>query len=185
MATHINNCFHAPLDVKASLSYLHHRSLLQRQELAGQWKFTFFKGVWNRLYQHLGIELAPAASMDTTEDFAASQSDSIQPERNEDTKDILSEEYDFPPVEDNGAMEEENDPMDDAVDDVTDVTEAQHTQHHALLHDYHGDEYQDNNDALKEMKGLIKAAALWLSERDEEYEARARSGRAKGIKRRP
>ena len=40
MATHIHNCFHAPLEVKASLCYLQHRSLVQRQELAGQWKFT-------------------------------------------------------------------------------------------------------------------------------------------------
>jgi hypothetical protein len=40
MATHILNCFRAPLEVKASLCYLQHRSLVQRQELAGQWKFT-------------------------------------------------------------------------------------------------------------------------------------------------
>ena len=35
---------------------------------------------------------------------------------------------------------------------------------------------------LRGMQGLIKAAALWLCERDEEYEARY--GRGRGLKRR-
>merc|ERR1711957_900382 len=50
MTTHINNCYHAPNDLKASLCYLHHRSLLQKQELPGHWKYTFFMSVWNQLH---------------------------------------------------------------------------------------------------------------------------------------
>jgi hypothetical protein len=40
MATHIHNCLHTPLDIKASLCYLQHRNLVQRQELSGQFKST-------------------------------------------------------------------------------------------------------------------------------------------------
>jgi hypothetical protein len=52
MMTHITNCFGSPLDVKASLCYLQHRSLIQKAELMGNWKITFFKRVWDRLHHH-------------------------------------------------------------------------------------------------------------------------------------
>jgi len=34
------------------------------------------------------------------------------------------------------------------------------------------EEEEDNNEVLSEMKDMIKAAALWLTERDAEYEER-------------
>ncbi|KAL7541061.1 hypothetical protein ACHAXR_010607 [Thalassiosira sp. AJA248-18] len=178
ISTHINNCFHAPLEVKASLCYLHHRSLLQKQELAGQWKFTFFKGVWNRLHPHLGIDPPATTSADAS---TTKEAPVAPPEDKKEEAKALPEE-DAPPVEDNGAMEEEeNDSTDNAADNTTDDAEPNDLVHESTEEE----EHQENaGDEVSEMKDLIKSAALWLSERDAEYEARARGGRVKGIKRR-
>lgn len=47
---HIHSCNRVPEEVKASLSFLMHRSVLQKAELSGSWKKTFFKRVWDRLH---------------------------------------------------------------------------------------------------------------------------------------
>ncbi len=47
---HIQSCNRVPEEVKASLAYLMHRSVLQKAELSGSWKKTFFQRVWNRLH---------------------------------------------------------------------------------------------------------------------------------------
>jgi len=172
MTTHINNCFHARLDVKASLCYLQHRSLLQKQELPGQWKYTFFKGVWNRLHQNHSTDSVAAAAAATDAD-ASTTTDAPVKELDSSKEEINALPEVVPPVEDRGSTEEEE----------IDATENPDTED-PFMHDNDQVEEQDNTDALKDMKELIKSAALWLSERDAEDEARARGGRGRGIKRR-
>jgi len=48
--SHIYGCSRCPEAVKASLVYLSHRSILQKVELGGGWKKTYFKMVWDRLH---------------------------------------------------------------------------------------------------------------------------------------
>jgi len=146
------------------LCYLQHRSLLQKHELPGQWKFTFFKGVWNRLHQGHSVGAAAEAS---SEEGPAKD---VQGKGGTSSIDALPEEVTPAAIEDGGPTEEEVDPMGEVLlyDGV--VGEAIEEQDHA--------------EALKEMKDLIKSAALWLSERDAEYEARANVRRGKGVKRR-
>ena len=47
---HVQSCSKCPDAIKASLAYLMHRSVLQKAELSGSWKKTFFKRVWDRLH---------------------------------------------------------------------------------------------------------------------------------------
>lgn len=164
MATHINNCFHAPLDVKASLCYLHHRSLLQKQELPSQWKYTFLKGVWNRLQD-------PPATDSTDAEPTSIDGPAMDSESKEGIKELLSGEQVSVEV---GEPIEEEAIAQDREDRKTDN----------LLHDSNEIKKQEHAAALEEMKDLIKSAALWLSERDAEYEARALRGRIRGNKRR-
>lgn len=151
MATHISNCYQTPLDVKASLGYLQHRALLQKNELSGQWKYTFLKGVWGRLGGvGNGTGSAPATDAD---DATTSIS----------TKEGKLSSYEDSPVEDD--------------EEMVDASEFYAEE------DYAEDEDDNNTDALGgEMKDMIKAAALWLCERDAEYEARG--GRVRASKKR-
>jgi hypothetical protein len=50
LMTHLASCSKCPEPIKASLAYLGHRSVLQKSELSGSWKKTFFKKVWDRLH---------------------------------------------------------------------------------------------------------------------------------------
>lgn len=164
MTTHINNCFHAPLDVKASLCYLYHRSLLQRQDLAGQWKFAFFKGVWNRLHQHNIIESSSNAANDA--DVSSASASNGRGKSSDSREDALDED-----------------------DDNTDTLLPPIGRNQHFARNTRGSpegEAQPNADEMKGMKDLIKAAALWLSERDAEQEAAqaSRGARGKGMKRR-
>lgn len=47
---HIASCPSCPEPIKASLAYLGHRSILQKAELSGSWKKTFFQKIWSRLH---------------------------------------------------------------------------------------------------------------------------------------
>ena len=47
---HVASCSRCPEPIKASLAYLMHRSVLQKAELSGSWKKTFFKRIWDRLH---------------------------------------------------------------------------------------------------------------------------------------
>lgn len=161
MTTHIHNCFHAPLDVKASLCYLQHRSLLQKQELPGQWKFTFFKGVWTRLMMQGTNKAADSSSPGGT----GKDSEDIKEEAG---KALL--ELETPAAEDPGPMEGKYDVVDSA--NAEDKVILYDGTHESMEEQYHAE-------ALSEMKDLIKSAALWLSERDAEYESRARGGRSR------
>mmetsp|Transcript_6015 Transcript_6015/g.8513 ORF Transcript_6015/g.8513 Transcript_6015/m.8513 type:complete len:1159 (+) Transcript_6015:162-3638(+) len=50
LQAHVATCSRCPDSIKASLAYLLHRSVLQKSELSGSWKKTFFKRVWDRLH---------------------------------------------------------------------------------------------------------------------------------------
>jgi hypothetical protein len=50
LQTHVASCAYCPEPIRASLAYLGHRSILQKAELRGCWKKTFFKKVWDRLH---------------------------------------------------------------------------------------------------------------------------------------
>ena len=52
LQSHISACVHAPEPIKASLTYLGHRTILQRAELSGSWKKTYFQKIWDRLHVH-------------------------------------------------------------------------------------------------------------------------------------
>jgi hypothetical protein len=50
LQAHIQSCSRCPESIKASLAYLSHRSILQKAELSGSWKKSFFKKIWDRLH---------------------------------------------------------------------------------------------------------------------------------------
>jgi hypothetical protein len=50
LQAHMASCTRCPEPIKASLAYLLHRGTLQKAELSGSWKKTFFKRVWERLH---------------------------------------------------------------------------------------------------------------------------------------
>lgn len=180
MTTHINNCFQAPLDAKASICYLYHRSLLQKQELPGQWKFTFFKGVWNRLHQNHGAtESAAGTDADASSSTAAGPA--TDSDGKEDANKALPEDEEEDEEDDYADENGGGDPMEE---EEVDARDNGVTAYHGALHDEAVEPREDGTE-VKEMKDLVKAAALWLSERDAEYEARGVGcGRGRGIKRR-
>jgi hypothetical protein len=50
LQAHVSSCSRCPENIKASLAYLVHRGTLQKSELSGSWKKTFFKRIWERLH---------------------------------------------------------------------------------------------------------------------------------------
>jgi len=50
LQAHVASCSRCPEPIKASLAYLGHRSILQKAELSGSWKKSFFQKVWTRLH---------------------------------------------------------------------------------------------------------------------------------------
>ena len=50
LLSHVSACSRCPEPIKSSLAFLSHRSILQKAELSGSWKKTFFKKVWDRLH---------------------------------------------------------------------------------------------------------------------------------------
>ena len=51
---HLGGCPSVPPEVRASLDYLQHRSIVQRADLPPHWKSVFFRGVWSRLHPDAG-----------------------------------------------------------------------------------------------------------------------------------
>jgi hypothetical protein len=143
MQTHITNCFCAPLEVKASLLYLQHRSLIQKAQLMGNWKITFFKRVWNRLHHHDWNDGS------FVQEFNA---------------DISS-----PANASNGDLNEDEDV--NALGLAEDIDAAEN---------FDTEVASTNADELANMRDLIRAAALWLTEQDANAEARVRMGRGIG-----
>ena len=166
MTTHINNCPETPLDVKASLGYLQHLSHLQKNELAQRspaWKFSFLKGVWNRLHQNYNF---------TTDSSAAATAASTDADISTATSTSVARGESATPVE-SLIDEESNDVM-----EATDTAEF-HVEDDAVaaVEEVQEEEEEESIEALAEMKDMIKQAALWLSERDDEDYARGGGSR--------
>jgi hypothetical protein len=81
---HIQSCNRVPEEVKASLAYLMHRSVLQKAELSGSWKKTFFKRVWDRLH----VERVWSTADGNVRDDDSASSESI-PQEVEDDDDAM------------------------------------------------------------------------------------------------
>jgi hypothetical protein len=50
LLSHVSSCSRCPETIKASIAYLSHRAILQKAELSGSWKKSFFKKIWDRLH---------------------------------------------------------------------------------------------------------------------------------------
>jgi len=50
LLSHVSSCSRCPENIKASIAYLSHRAILQKAELSGSWKKSFFKKIWDRLH---------------------------------------------------------------------------------------------------------------------------------------
>lgn len=177
MTTHIENCFHAPLEVKASLCYLQHRSLMQKYKLAGQWKFAFFKGVWNRLHQNYRTKDCNADS--DTEAATITSDDRVNGLDGKGRSTLWRREKTV-------IASKNQEPMEEEVDSITIVSRENLNRIRNYSNNSNNKEGQEPHHSLTEMRHLIKAAALWLSERDAENDARALcgGGKSKGLKKR-
>lgn len=126
---------------------------------------SFFKGVWDRLHRGFNpINSAAATEVDATTSIFYPVKGLVE---SEDVK-VFPGEEESPAFEDDGPLLEEE----------TVVKGTANPKKHSIIHEMK--RKQDNYDELKEMKDLIKSAALWLSERDAESDARARGGGGSG-----
>jgi hypothetical protein len=149
--SHVSSCAFCPEPIKASLAYLGHRSILQKAELSGSWKKTFFKKVWDRLH---------------TEKDWTSVDDDIQPDTSvvNDNDNANSDGEDH--IDGIVARHQEDDERRTHDDDVDDGEED-------------GSD-SDNEDLGENMNALIRAAAIWLTEQDN-AEAKAGSRAKKSV----
>jgi hypothetical protein len=113
---------------------------------------SFFKGVWNRLHRGFyKTESTVAINVDAT---------SIAPNCNP-VNGGSREAYVFLGGKESLTAEDDG----HLLEEETDVRGSLYPEKHNVK--------KDNYDELKEMKDLIKSAALWLSERDADNEAHA------------
>jgi hypothetical protein len=155
MKTHMKSCSSVPEALKSSLCYLQHRSLLQKVELGGQWKSKIFKKVWNRLHHEDWSDFDFAHHAGLTKALPA----------REEAKQLEGSAFQTP----NDSIIE------------TDHT-SNFTEHHSssfALDDDDDDDDEEASEALTGMQDMIKAAAVWLCERDAEQEKK--QARSKGL----
>ena len=151
MKTHMRSCPNVPVDVEASLCYLSHRSLLQKAELGGQWKSKIFKKVWDRLHH------------EDWSDFDYSNPGIVE---------AFSAREEEGQTEDSAVV-----PKSDSMEE-TDYTTSIYAENQST-DDAEEEEEDDRAEELTGMQELIKAAAIWLCERDAELEIK--QARSKGL----
>ncbi|KAL7498365.1 hypothetical protein ACHAWT_009413 [Skeletonema menzelii] len=158
MKTHLNSCSSVPEDIKSSLCYLQHRGLLQKIELGAQWKSKIFKKVWNRLhhedwsnFDYSSNSVGLAKALSVSEESSKPEDSAFLNQR-----DSMEDDYNSNYNENHSsyAVEEEEE------DDEDDEEEA--------------------SEALRGMHEMIKAAAVWLCERDAEQEKKQARSRGLG-----
>jgi hypothetical protein len=102
LQAHLSTCVHCPDAIKASLAYLSHRSILQKAELSGSWKKTFFQKIWDRLHEErewtsiddeLPVKADDSESIDE-EDPEAEEDDGGDNEEDDDEKGSADDEGD-------------------------------------------------------------------------------------------
>lgn len=155
MKTHMNTCSSVPEDVKSSLCYLQHRSLLQKIELGAQWKSKIFKKVWNRLHHEDWSNFDYSSPPGLVKALS------------------ISDEQDQP--EESGILTQRESL--EETDHTSNYTDN-HSSSYAVEDDVDNDE-EEASEALRGMQEMIKAAAIWLSERDAEQETK--QARTKGL----
>lgn len=159
MKTHMISCSSVPEDIKSSLCYLQHRSLLQKIELGAQWKSKIFKKVWHRLHHEDWSDFDYTSN---SVGLAKALSESEGPRQPDDSAFLSRKE----------SMEE--------TDYNSNYTEN-HSSSYAVEDD--DDDYDDEeeaSEALRGMQDMIKAAAVWLCERDAEQEKKQARSRGLG-----
>lgn len=78
LQAHVQSCSRCPEEIKASLAYLMHRSVLQKAELSGSWKKSFFQRIWQRLHNEQRTWSTPEG--DVREDDSVSSDGGIADE---------------------------------------------------------------------------------------------------------
>lgn len=147
--THLSNCRRCPEAIKSTLAYLAHRAVLQKAEMGGGWKRTFYKKVWDRLHHERNWDAASGEGDNTA--AGLQQKDG---------------------TEAGAGSGGEGGGADD--DDATAKSGMSNG----------GSEEVDDEAVVNEMGDLIKAAAVWLTERDAAEAAQAvrtRGGRGRGL----
>lgn len=86
LQVHLAQCPRCPEAVKASLAYLVHRSTLEKEELGGGWKKSFFKEVWGRL--HVGSAWSSKSARETVLEQESYSSDSDSDNGKEGSDDV-------------------------------------------------------------------------------------------------
>ena len=149
LQAHISACSRCPEHIQASLAYLSHRSILQKAELSGSWKKAFFRKVWDRLHtERTWTALEDEEGNQADEDFESDEQEDEEGVYND------GEEED-----DDGGEEDDRDAGEEEDDDGTRAED---------------DDEEEEGDSEKEdaggdqMNALIKAAAIWLTEQDQD-----------------
>lgn len=71
--SHLASCSRCPEPIRASLAYLSHRSILQKGELSGSWKKSFFKKIWDRLHVERGWTISTEETEEDAEGSGSSE----------------------------------------------------------------------------------------------------------------
>ena len=103
--SHISGCSRCPEPIKASLVFLSHRAIMQKAQLSGSWKKTYFKKIWDRLHVDRDWASSAAEEEDEEDDVSASSSEE---ETDEDTGKESNDSGDT-------GTESEEEPMGDAM----------------------------------------------------------------------
>lgn len=140
MQAHLATCTHCPEPIKASLAYLSHRSILQKAELSGSWKKTFFKKIWDRLHVDRGW-----TSIDDEDGAEKGEFSSAEEE------DMAAEGDD-----DDGGEHDENEGDKDGEEDDEEGEEGSGTQMNALIKA--AAIWLTNQDAATDGKGGARSA---------------------------
>jgi len=87
--SHLATCPRCPESVKSSLVYLSHRASLQKVELGGGWKRTFFKQVWERLHVERAWTTKKSKEAEVENDEASSAEENNEESGNEEVDEMV------------------------------------------------------------------------------------------------
>ena len=141
LQAHISACSRCPEHIQASLAYLGHRSILQKAELSGSWKKAFFRKVWDRLHtERTWTALEDEEGNRGEEDFESDEQE---------------DDHEGQYIE-----EEERERGEEEDDEEEEVVEGEESEEDG--------EESEKEEVGDQMNALIKAAAIWLTEQDQD-----------------
>ena len=147
---HLGGCPSVPPEVRASLDYLQHRSIVQRADLPPHWKSVFFRGVWSRLHPDAGGDQGGGGSAAGTA-ARAGDAPASRPVPAPNTR--------------SAGMRLRGSSSSSSSSAALAATSGGGVEGGDLTN-------LDAAAALEEMRPMIEAAALWLGERDADEQAR-------------